>query len=354
MKIFFLLFFAAAFACTDFVVQAKDGALINGRSLEFGKDLQSIIRLFPRGQKTISQAPGQTPGLGWISKYGYLGVTCLGLSLSFDGINETGLSFGYLWLPGVTEYPTVQDSKKALDFTDFCAWVLGNFATVAEVKEALQNVSIWGHAVPSLGIPPVHAAIHDAKGNHLVVEFVQGKMQVYDNPISILTNSPPFDWQITNLQNTLNFSPYNPNSVAFRGVSLSPPGQGGGLWGLPGDFSPPSRFVKIATLLRLALQPNHHSDAVNLAEHLLNSVDIPLGTVRDPGQDTGDFTQWVIIKDLTNRALYFRSYGDLTLKKIDLKKLNFTKENKNSLPLDLRRGFVDVTDSLSIKNRQID
>ncbi|MBX7066668.1 MAG: choloylglycine hydrolase family protein [Parachlamydiales bacterium] len=349
MRCIFFFLISAAFACTDFVVQAKDGTFVNGRSLEFGLDLKSTIRAFPRGQKVASQAPGKMPGLSWISKYGYLGVNALGLNFSFDGMNEAGLSFGYLWLPGITEYPTAQDPKKALDFTDFCAWVLGNFATVAEVKEALKNVSIWGHSVPPLGMAPVHAAIHDAKGNNLVVEFVGGEMQVYDNPISILTNSPSFDWQSANLQNYLGLSPYNPNPVTFKGVTLSPGGQGGGFLGIPGDFSPPSRFVKMFTFLRFVSQPAVNSDAVNLAEHMLNSVDIPMGTIRDPDKETGDYTQWIVIKDLTNKSFYFRSYGDLVLKKIDLKKLNFKRENKNSLSMDFRKGYVDLSDSFAGK-----
>lgn len=346
MKMIFLFVISVSFACTDFVVQAKDGAIVNGRSLEFGLDLKSTIRMYARGQKMISQGPGQKPGVSWTSKFGYLGINLLGLNISFDGINETGLSFAYLWLPGITDYPTVQDPKKALDYADFCSWVLGNFSSVEEVKKALPNVTVWGHPIPSLGLAPVHAAIHDAKGGHLVVEFVGGQMQVYDNPISVMTNSPPFDWQITNLQNFLNLSPYNPSAVSFRGTTLAPAGQGGGFLGIPGDYSPPSRFVKIFTLLRFASQPSDAQTAINLAEHLLNSVDIPIGTIRDSDKETGDYTQWVVIKDLTNKGLYFRSYGDLVLKKIDLKKLNFNRENKNSLSMNIQKGYIDLSDSL--------
>lgn len=347
MKFLLFLFISCAYACTDFVVQAKDGDLINGRSLEFGLELKSTLKAFPRASKMTSMASGQKMGLQWVSKYGYLGINVLGLSFSFDGMNEMGLSFGYLWLPGATQYPAVlpQDVKKTLDFTDFCAWALGNFASVAEVKEGLKSVRIWGHPVPSLGMAPVHAAIHDAKGGNLVVEFVGGEMQIYDNPMSVLTNSPPFPWQAANVSNYLALSPFNPDPIAFRGVSIAPPGQGGGFLGLPGDFSPPSRFVKIITSLRLAKQPANGMEAINLAEHLLNTVDIPLGIVRDPDKETGDYTQWIVIKDLTQKLFYFRSYGDLALKRIDLKKLNFVKEIKNSLPLDLKKGYFDVTDS---------
>jgi choloylglycine hydrolase len=343
------VFFASlVFGCTDFVVQSTDGSFVNGRSLEFGLELQSKIKVFPRNQKMVSQAPGQKSGTSWVSKYGYLGITALGMNFTFDGMNEAGLSFGYLWLPGVTQYPTVapQELKSALDFVDFGAWALGNFSTVSEVKAALKTVRIWGHVVQPLGVPPVHAAIHDAQGGSIVVEFVGGQMKVYDNPISVLTNSPPFDWQISNLQNYLNLTPQNPDPVTFRGVQIAPPGQGSGFLGLPGDWSPPSRFVKIATFLRFAKEPANSAEGVNLAEHLLNAVDIPLGEVRDPGKETGDYTQWIVIKDLTQKVFYFRSYSDLVLKMIDMKKLNFDRENKNSLSVDMKRGYFDVTESL--------
>lgn len=347
--LFFILLACSAYCCTDFVIQAQDGSFVNGRSLEFGVELQSRIKVFPRNQPMTSLAPGQKKGMQWVSKYGYLGVTALGMNFSFDGLNEKGVSFGYLWLPGVTQYPTVpaQQMKNALDFIDFGAWVLGNFATVAEVKDALNSVVIWGHAVPPLGVPPVHAAIHDAQGNSIVVEFIGGQMKVYDNPISVLTNSPPFDWQSANLQNYLNLNPQNPAQVTFRGVNISPPGQGTGFLGLPGDWSPSARFVKIATYLRFAKETANSSESVNLAEHLLNTVDIPLGTVQDPGKDVGDYTQWIVIKDLTQKVFYFRCYKDLVLKMVDMKKINFDRDVKNSLPVDLKRGYFDVTDQLS-------
>jgi choloylglycine hydrolase len=328
---------------------ADDGTLVNGRTLEFAQELQSLFKIYPRGQRVSSQSPQKKKGLEWVSKYGFLGVTCFGMNLSFDGMNEAGLSFGYLWLPGVTQYPTVQpeDMKKALDFADFGAWLLGNFSSVDEVKEALNGVRIWGHPVPPLpGTPPVHAAIHDAKGNHLVVEFVGGKMQVYDNPISVLTNSPPFDWQIKNLQNFLNLQAENADPVTFRGVTLQPPGQGSGMMGIPGDWTPPSRFVKMVTYLRFAKAAMNAKEAVNLAEHLLNTIDIPAGEILEKGQNSGDYTQWGVIKDLTNKVFYFRSYKDTSLKMVDLKKIDFTLASNKTLSLEVCKGYIDMTNSL--------
>ncbi len=348
MRLWLLFAVSSLFACTDFLVQTGDGAYINGRSLEFGMDLQAKIKLFPRNQKMISQAPDRKKGVSWTSKYGYLGVIGMGKNFSFDGMNEEGLSFGYLWLPGVTEYPVLggDEMRRGLDFIDLGAWALGQFSSVAEVKMGLKNVAIWAHPVPPLpGTPPVHAAFHDREGNSLVIEFVGGKMKVYDNPIGILTNSPPFDWQMINLSNYLHLNALNAEAITQSGVTLVPPGEGSGLLGMPGDWSPPSRFVKVATFLRFVEEAETADSGINLAEHLLNSVDIPLGAIRD-GNGSRDFTQWAVIKDLTRRVFYFRSYKDLTLKKIDLRKCNLDMAS-SSLSIDAKAGYFNVTDSFT-------
>ena len=236
-------------SCTDFVVQSLDGAYINGRSLEFAMDLEAKIQVFPAHVERVSRGPNQEAGVRWVSQYGYLGVTVLDLAFSMDGMNEKGLSFGFLWLPG-TQYQTVsaRDGKVPLDFIDFGDWLLGNFASIVEVKEALKKVSVWGHPVPPLpGIPPVHATIHDATGNHLVVEFINGEMRVYDNPIGVLTNYPTFDWMLTNLQNYVHLDAFNAPSFNWKKMVFAGTGQGSGLVGLPGDLTPPSRFVKMCT-----------------------------------------------------------------------------------------------------------
>lgn len=350
MNWFFLILASGLFACTDFVVECKDGSLVNGRSLEFALDLKSEFQIFAKNKRHSSMAPNHSKGIEWVSKYGFVGVVGI-VEFPFDGLNEAGLSVGYLWLPGVTSYPTVpaDQMSKALDFVDLGAWILGNFATVEEVKKALSSVFIWGHSVPPIGVTPVHLAIHDAQGKNLVIEFIDGKTKVYDNPTTVLTNSPPFDWQLANLQNYLNLSPNNPSTITLKGFSISPPGQGTGLLGLPGDFSPPSRFVKISTFLRFAAQASSSEEGVILAAHLLNSVDIPLGTVRDTGKMTGDYTQWIVIKDLFQKRIYFRSYKDMNLKVIDLKKIDFLRGMKNNLSVNLQKGYFDATPLMEAK-----
>lgn len=289
--------FNLSFACTDFRINAKDGTMLVGRSLEFGLDLKSNLRSSNQGRAFTSTTPNGKAGLNWKAKYGYVYLDALDQDIVVDGMNENGLSFEYLYLPGETQFQTVPSGKdnQAIPYYQFGDWVLSNFKTVDDVKEALASLYVFEQTIPSIGnvVFPVHAAIQDASGKGIVVEFVNGKMTI-DEYIGVMTNSPTYEWQVTNLRNYLNLSPYNPKPITANGVTFSMTGQGAGSFGLPGDPSPPSRFVKIAFMLKNAYQPANTSDAVNLAEHLLNNVDLPGGIARsmDNGKESSDITEW--------------------------------------------------------------
>jgi choloylglycine hydrolase len=338
-------------ACTDFQIKAKDGSVIVGRSMEFAMGMNSEVVVFPRMEKMVSMAPDGKKGIHWSPKYGYLGVNALGEKLAFlDGMNEAGLSVEFLWF---TE-SKYQEAKNGgwLSIGDLSHWLLGNFATVDDVKKALPRMTVVGIFVPQLGmVPGLHAAVHDARGHNIVVEFINGETKIYDNPIGVMTNKPTFDWHLTNLRNYVNLDPYDREEKTIAGVKVHPAGSGTGWLGMPGDWSPPSRFVRTVTMVHTADPVHSAADAVNLAEHILNAVDIPMGVVKTRGlvnKDMIDYTQWIVIKDLTNRVLYFRSYQDLALKKVDMKKLSFEcgAEIKAILIESRMRRIVDVTEKL--------
>lgn len=320
-------------ACTDFQLSTSEGVFIASRSMEWGSDFHSRLVIHPEEEGYVSGAPEGKAGLKWISKYGYIGVDGNGLDLVLEGMNEKGLSYGALWMPGYTKYPDVpvDQSSQAIDITDLGAWILGNFTNIDQVKSALGKIHVWGSVVPSIGgVPTVHVALHDATGQNAVIEFVGGQVKFYANPIGILTNAPTFDWHLINLNNYVMIGAENPHPVKIAGTVLSPPGQGGGFLGVPGDWTPPSRFVRTAAMLCFAKRASTAAEGVNLSEHVLNAVDIPKGVIREkvPGQEYTDYTQWIVIKDLTHKVFYFRSYDNLTLRALDLRKLNFEPGGK--------------------------
>ncbi|CAN5241546.1 choloylglycine hydrolase family protein [soil metagenome] len=319
-------------SCTDFLVSTTDGTKIIGRSMEWGLDLKSNISKYPRGQACSSTTPSGKPALAWKSKYGYLALDANNMPLAIDGMNEKGLSVGMLWLPG-TIYQDVANASpdQVMNLLDLDHWLLGSFSTVAEVKEAIAKVKVWAPQMAEWGgNPTAHLAIHDASGASAVIEFIDGQQKIYDNAASVLTNAPTFDWHKTNLNNYVNLSASNAEPIHLRNTVLAPPGQGGGFLGIPGDWTPPSRFVRTSAMLAFAKPVANAKAGVNLTLHLLNAVDIPLGDVRpaDKEIDHSDYTQWIVVKDMTNSVFYFRSYDNLNLRKIDMKKLDFSSTAK--------------------------
>lgn len=340
-------------ACTSFRLKTADGAVVIGRSLEFALDLQSRLVTHPRGETKSSQAPGGKTGLKWTSKYGVLAVDAFGMDVAIDGMNDRGLSYHALLFPGYAGYQDAQagaQPEKALTQNDLGLWVLGNFATVSEVRAALPGVQVWGVATPQLGGSlPAHFAIHDATGKSLVVEYVGGQLKIYDNEVGVMTNSPPFDWQLINLGNYLSLRAFSTQSVTIQGTVLSPPGQGGGFLGIPGDWTPPSRFVRTAAMMQFSKQAATGQTGANLALHLLNAVDIPKGDLREKAGDpsTTDYTQWITIYDLKNLALRFRSYDNTTIRAVKMRDLDFSPgAARRVLPLVGGTPEIDATRDL--------
>ncbi len=343
-------------ACSVFRVIAKDGTIISGRTMEFGFDMQYSLMLVPRGKEFTSPAPDGGTGLNWKARYGYVANNVLGIEqVITDGLNEEGLAYSGLWYETDTKWQQIGpgEKKTALAHVMFGSWVLGNFATVEELKKGIGKVKVFGLYIPQMKMAmPLHAAIQDAKGGSVVVEYENGEARVYDNPIGVMTNAPNFPYMVTNLRNYIGMSPTKLEAKEFGGVKLDPTGHGSVMWWLPGDITPPSRFVRLAVMTRFAEQQDNGEKALNLAQHIVSAIHIMKGMVVDRAADgkiiASETTQWSSYRDLTNRVFYFRTYDNFNMRKIDLKKLDFTSFTLKSTPM---YGDVEVIKDLTDRLR---
>ncbi len=340
-------------ACTTFRLASMDGAILVGRSMELGIPLESQVMIVPRGLAMSATKPDGKPGTVWIAKYGFAGMNAYGADVSTDGMNEAGLSVGTLYIPEFVQYqpfpaPVGRDAVSNLELSN---WLLSQFANVGEVRAALPNISVYDLVTPPIGAQPLHWAIFDAQGGAIVVEYVGGVLRIHDNPVGVLTNSPNFEWHQTNLRNYVNLTNQNVAPMKLGPVEISQIGQGSGLIGIPGDYTPPARFVRATALAWTAVPAATAADGANVAFHILNAVDIPMGSVAQkvPGKDGAgsqlayEKTQWATVHDLTNRLLYFRTYGNLALRKIDLRALDFTGKAILHVPMPTAMQAEDVT-----------
>ncbi|WP_428563989.1 MAG: linear amide C-N hydrolase [Solidesulfovibrio sp. DCME] len=315
-------------ACTSIRIKTTDGAVIYARTMEYAEDMHSSVFVVPKGSPLVGTLPdGSAKGLSFPAKYGFVGMNAFHQPISCDGINEKGLVVGALLFPGYAGYQTFEPAEagKTIAQFDMANWLLSQFATVAEVRQGLAGIRVCQGPSALRGVTfgplPVHVAVHDAAGNSIVIEYTDGKLKVYDNPLGVLTNSPDFDWMRIYLSNSVNLSAVNASPKDLSGFKIDPTGQGSGMLGLPGDFTPPNRFLRMVALTQSASPVSGAQAGVTLAMTIINNVDIPLGAVRDvsPAGVERDVTQWVAVADTAGGRYYFRNYDNKNWRVVDVK-----------------------------------
>lgn len=341
------------FACTAFQLTSGDGARIYFRSMEFGFPFNSKVLIIPHGTQYIGSAPDGKPGLKWTAKYGAVGLNVdVTPSVMADGMNEKGLVVGMLYLPGYAQFLPADASKtdRTIGPWEVAAYLLTTVATVEEAEQVLssEKVYIAQQIFPPLKqLLPVHFYIADSTGAVVIAEYVNGKLNLHDDPLGVLTNSPPFNWHTTNLSNFVNLSPVNVPAIDLSNtVQIQNFGQGSGMLGIPGDYTPPSRFVRAALFSHWVTPGKTAPETVNSGFHVLNTFDIFPGAIRSTTKQTDtmmDTTEWVVAHDRTNLKTYVRTYQGLTIQMVDLKKLDFNKPGLREIPLDNTFAPTDIT-----------
>lgn len=342
-------FAPAAQACTGIRLVAKDGGVIAARTLEFGFDLHSEVLVVPAGTALTGTLPDGGKGISYTTKYGFAGANAEGLTAIVDGINDQGLYVGLFYFPGYASYAeaTKENAARAMAPHEYANWLLGNFANVEEVKANFNKIALVPTVVEAIKqAAPVHFVVHDRTGKSVVIEPLGGALKIYDNPLGVITNSPTFDWHMTNLRNYVNLSATNVPPIGVGGIKLAQLGQGSGLRGLPGDFTPPSRFVRAVAFTQSAVPSDTAAEAVLAAFHILNNFDIPFGAVRETENGTvhAEATIWTSASDLKNLRWYFKTYDDQSIRAVDLGKALAAAHGKIRLiTMDAKQPIRDVS-----------
>jgi choloylglycine hydrolase len=338
--------------CTDLRLVRFEGVHVSARTMDFADELGSRVQVVPGGLAwSAVETGGPAAPLRWSNTHGYVAADALGLDwLACDGLNDAGLSVGLLWLPE-TDFPQAPPSAQgsALDLAHLGAWILGTCATVQEVRDAFAAVHLWnaplkrfwpaGQPMPEMLQPladyglPIHLAVHDAHGGDLVIEFLGGAPVVHDNPVGVLTNSPTLDWHITNLRNFVNLTNAEAKPVNLMGVEVDPTGSGTGMLGLPGDVTPPSRYVRATVLAAVSTAAKDPRAAVNQAFHALDLVHVPRQVAA-----SGDYTQWYVVRDHDNLLYFVRTYDAWTTDVHDLRALGVSDPTAKRQSLALPRA----------------
>lgn len=317
-----------AIACTAVDIVAADKTVIAGRTMEWAFDMKWTLKSQPKGTELTLTAPSDLglPPVKVATTQAVVGISAeiIPGGAILEGQNAAGLGMSGNFLPGFTQYQAVTKADKSyVSILGFGAWALGMHASVAEVRAALPGIKVWADpSLPSGPTPPtIHMVFTDRSGAGIVVEYVGGELRIHDNVAHVLTNAPTYDWHLINLRNYLNLSTVGVSERNIGTANVTAIGQGGGMLGMPGDYSPPARFVRAAFLRHFIAPPKTGAEARQAIGHILNTVDIPIGIAqsKEGGQLISDYTQWVSIKDLTNNTLTISDYAHrLTYLTIDL------------------------------------
>ena len=329
-----------AHACTALMITDQQGNAYSAKTMEYAVPMPFAMSYVPAGTKVVSVAPGNKPGLSFETKYPVLGVGAnvgvgSGLNMLAEAANDQGLSVSSNEMPG-SQSPTGagSDAAKAVASTDLALYLLGNFKSVAEVKAALVDgsVSVWLPEIPLMGnlVAPLHYILFDKTGAGIVIEYLDGKQNIHDNPVGVVTNAPDFPWHLKNLNNYAQLTNVDKNTGQFGQLKVGAPDSGNALDNLPSSQISAGRFVKAAYYTQFVRKADSPEDAVITLGHIMNNFDRPYDLSIDkgysaeggkPGSTTSEVTLFTWMNDKARNLYFLRTIDALNFARFDIDKL---------------------------------
>lgn len=345
----------AANACTSFLLKAENGEVVYGRTLEFALPINSQLIVMPRGYVNKSTGPdGKAEnGLTYSAKFAATGMNGLGLPVIVDGINEKGLAAGMFFFPGLAKFQDVPEAEagNSVASHELVNYILTQFATVDEVKAGVPKIKVSNSPLAVFkGAAPVHYSVHDAAGNSVAIEYINGQLQITDNPTSVMTNAPSIQWHLDSLSWFATSTPTPVAPFKINGTSFPQWSTGGGQVAQPGDYSSPSRFIRAAYLVASSPAFKDAAAGMPLAFHLLNQFDIPPGAIQTvAGGSAGggvagyEVTEWTVSADLKNGIYQFKTFDNQTVRQVSLKSLDLDAKDIRYIPIDQPATVQDIS-----------
>lgn len=295
--------------CTAVTLKAKDGSVAFGRTLDFHLAIEPHLYAYAHSAQL------ESAGIVHEGRYAAVGIG-MGSSARkaglFDGVNERGLAGAVLYFPGYAHFPETvaegADPQRAVASLDVLRLLLSSCATLDDVRAELAGRTIVAvtNSVTG-GSAPMHWIFTDSSGAALTVEQTADGLNVYDNPVGVMTNSPELPWHLTNLRTYCETRPAQKSETDWGSLRLTPFGQGCGTSGLPAGFQPPARFVRTVFEKYATPQPSDADEAINTVLHILEGVTIPKDVVVT-ADGKSDYTTYTAFVDVTGRAYYFKTY----------------------------------------------
>ena len=306
--------------CTAASYLAAKGRCLFGRTLDYEFSYGECVVFAPR-----NFAFSDNLGSGHYALLGTAHVSD-GFPLYYDCVNEKGLAMAGLNFVGNAVYRDDLPDKINLPSYEFIPYLLGKCANLAEARELLGKINLTKKAF-SEKLPPsqLHWIIADKSGT-IVVESVREGFFVYDNPVGVLANNPPFPQQLSNLANYVNLTAKEPQNRFIPQIEIPLFSRGMGAVGLPGDLSSMSRFVR-AAFVRNNSRLDDEKNAVSQFFHILGAVEQQRGCC-ELADGKYEITIYTSCMDCSRGIYYFTTYNNRRISAVDMR-----RENLNSSAL---------------------
>lgn len=300
-----------------------------GRTLDYEFSYGEEITVMPRNFPLSFRHGGGTD-----RHYAIIGMAHVadGYTMFYDAVNEKGLGMAGLNFAASARYSEPEDGKQNVAQFEFIPWVLSQFASLGQARSAIEKINLVGTTYDSrYPAAKMHWIIADKSGA-ITVEPTEGGLKIYDNAPGVLTNEPPFDMQLFNLNNYMRLSPRQPENSFSDALDLGTYSRGMGGLGLPGDLSSMSRFVRAAFTKLNSLSGSGEAESVGQFFHILGSVEQVRGCC-EVAQDKYEITIYTSCFNADKGVYYYTTYNNRRITAVDMHRENLDSDSLARYPM---------------------
>lgn len=303
--------------CTAISIVSKQNEVFFGRTMDFNYEIDLEAYIIPKNYRWS----GEYLKHDYRTKYSFICTgQPIGRLLAADGMNEKGLGVAALYFPEYAHYKSIKTpGKLSITSVELVNYLLSNCQDVKEIISLAPILEIIGAPDPvTKQVIPLHWIATDKTGKSIVIESTKEGLKILPNPVGVLTNSPNYSWHYTNLRNYLIISPDSIEQKKWGNLTLKALSKGTGSYGLPGDFTSTSRFVRITFAKNFMKLPKTREEMIIACFHIMKLVTIPKGIVI-ANNNKEEYTQYTNFMNLNTGSYYFTSYYNNEIKCANIK-----------------------------------
>lgn len=312
--------------CTGIKLDYNKGAVL-GRNMDFEFNVNYNILYFPRDYEYAKDLKGNSLK----TKYKTLGVCFENKDPLKDGINQWGLTGITNDFTGFNLYSNKMNPHKLnVSSLDYMTYALASYKSVDELVKDIDNIHIStknsdGKRVLS---PDFHFCFTDSTKRCVIIEPKNGKLEVFENPYNVMTNSPGLNSHVKKLKKLIDID----NLDKFNSAK-----------NLPGGYDPSSRFIKSYYLTNTNIIPKDYKEALSHSYIILGAMALPKGFIKNKKFKDITSTLYTVVYDTSSKALTIKSDTNPTIYEINFE--DITEKKRMEFYLNKEFTTTNITRS---------